>query len=56
MDFDQLKNQAEKLAGEHSDQVDQGVDKAADLAKDKLGHENEVDQAAAKLKDLLPDS
>ncbi|TAM81345.1 MAG: antitoxin [Jatrophihabitans sp.] len=53
MDFDDLKNKAENLAQEHSDQVDSAIDKAANLVGDKLGHADQVDAAAQKLKDEI---
>jgi hypothetical protein len=57
MDFDEMKNQTEKLAGEHPDQVDQAVDKTvdsgADVAKEKVGHDDQVDQGAGKLKSFF---
>lgn len=34
--FDKLKD----MAGEHSDQVDQGLDKAGEFADEKTGHEH----------------
>jgi hypothetical protein len=36
-DFGELADEAKKLAGEHSDQVQQGMDKAADFADQKTG-------------------
>lgn len=41
------------LVGGHKSQAEQGVDKAADLAKDKIGHEDQVDAAADKAKEGL---
>lgn len=35
-DMDKLK----KTAGEHSDQVDKGLDKAGDFADEKTGHQH----------------
>jgi hypothetical protein len=55
VDFDSLREKAEGLAKEHSDQVDSGIDKAADLIGGKFGHEEQIDQGAQKLKDFLPD-
>jgi hypothetical protein len=53
MDFDEMKNQTEKLASEHPDQVDQAVDKGADMAKQKVGHDDQVNQGAGKLKSFF---
>lgn len=55
VDFDDLRSKAEELLGEHGDKVDDGIDKLADLAGAKLGHEAQIDQAADKLKDFVDD-
>ncbi|MGH3157648.1 MAG: antitoxin [Streptosporangiaceae bacterium] len=36
-DFGELADEAKKLAGEHSDQVQEGLRKAGDLADEKTG-------------------
>jgi antitoxin protein of toxin-antitoxin system len=48
-------DQAKKLAGEHSDLVDQGLDKAADLAKDRTGgkYDEHIDTVEDKLEGFL---
>ena len=53
VDFDELKNKAEGLLHEHGDQVEAGIDKAADLAGQKFGHEEQIDSAADKLKGFV---
>lgn len=53
MDLDGLKDKALGLVHGHKDQVEEGVDKAADLAKDKVGHDDQVDKAADFVKDNL---
>lgn len=53
VDFDELKGKAESLLGEHGDQVEEGIDKLADLAGQKFGHAGQIDQAAEKLKDFV---
>lgn len=55
VDFDDLRKKAEGLLGEHGDQVEEGIDKLADLAGKKYGHESEIDKAAGKLKDFVDD-
>jgi hypothetical protein len=37
-DFGDLADEAKKFAGEHSDQVDQGLEKAGDFVDDKTGN------------------
>ncbi len=57
MDFDELKKQAEGLLSEHSSQVDEGVDKAAEFAKGKVsGHDEQIDEAVDKIKGFLPNN
>ena len=48
-------DQAKKLASEHEDLVDQGLDKAADLVKDKTGgkYDEHIDTAQEKLEGFL---
>jgi len=55
MNFDDIKNKAEGLLHDHKDQVEDGIDKASDLVKDKLGHAEQVDKAEGFLKDKLAD-
>lgn len=54
MNFDEIKNKALDLAKEHHEQVDKGVDAAADFVAQKFGHAEQVDSVAEKLKDILP--
>ncbi|HZC71015.1 MAG TPA: antitoxin [Jatrophihabitans sp.] len=55
VDFDDLRDKAEKLLGEHGDKVEDGIDKLADVAGNRLGHETQIDQAADKLKGFVDD-
>lgn len=54
MDFDNLKDKAEDLAAEHSDQVEKGLDAAGDKAAERFGHDEQIDQAVDKAKDHIP--
>ncbi len=54
MDFEGLRNKAEDLAEEHAEQIDSGLEKAGEFAKNKFGHEEQIDQAVDKVKDFLP--
>jgi hypothetical protein len=47
--------QAKKLASEHSDLVDKGLDKGADLAKEKTGgkYDEHIETAEEKLEGFL---
>ncbi|MBE7187329.1 antitoxin [Jatrophihabitans endophyticus] len=55
VDFDNLRRQAENFVEQHEDQIDKGIDKAADMAGKKFGHQAEIDKAADKLQDLTRD-
>ena len=55
VDFDELRSKAESLLGEHSDQVESGIDKLSDLAGKQFGHAGQIDQAADKLKGFVAD-
>jgi hypothetical protein len=54
-DFGELANKAKDLAGEHQDQVQDGVEKAEDMAKDKLGGKfgDQVDQGGDAVENFL---
>ena len=56
MDIGDLGDKAKDLIEDHAGQVDDGVDKVADLIDDKTGGKfsDQIDSAADKLKDLLP--
>jgi hypothetical protein len=56
MDLGDLAGKAKDLVEEHADQVDDGIDKAADLIDDKTDgkYGDKIDTAAEKLKDVLP--
>ena len=43
-DFDDIK----KMADEHDDQVDTGLEKAGAVAESKFGHGEQIDQAVDK--------
>jgi hypothetical protein len=48
-------DEAKKLASEHPDQLDQGLDKAADLAKEKTGgkYDDQIDTGQEKVEGFL---
>jgi antitoxin protein of toxin-antitoxin system len=48
-------DQAKKLASEHSDLVDKGLDQASDMAKEKTGgkYDEHIDTAEGKLEGFL---
>jgi len=57
MDLGDITDKAKGLLEEHADKVDEGIDKAAELADDKTGgkYSDQIDTAADKLKDVLPE-
>ena len=55
MDLDDLKNKAEGFIGEHGDQIEKGLDKVEEFAKDKIsGHDEQIGAGIDKLKGLIP--
>jgi hypothetical protein len=54
-DFGGLVNKAKDLAGQHQDQVQDGVEKAEDTAKDKLGgkYGDQVEQGGDAVENFL---
>jgi hypothetical protein len=46
MGFSDFVNKAKNLADQHDEQVDQGLDRAGDLAKERFaGHDEHIDSA-----------
>lgn len=50
-------DKAKDLLNEHNEQVDQGIDKVADLVDGKTGnqHTEQIDQAVQQVKDTIDD-
>lgn len=55
INFDDLKNKAADLAEKHGEKIEQGVEKAGEFAKNKFGHEEQVDKVVDKIQDAIPD-
>lgn len=53
VDFGDMADKAKDLAGEHSDQVEGGIDKAADFARDKFGDNAAIDQVEERASDFV---
>ncbi len=55
MGFGDMVNKAKEMAGQHSDQVDDALDKGSEFIKGKTPdqHDGKVDQAADKARDFL---
>ncbi len=53
--FDDIKNKAKELVDGHGDKVDQGIDKAGDLADERTGgqHGAQIEQGEQKVRDGL---
>jgi hypothetical protein len=51
--FDNLRDKAEDAAGDHPDQVNEGIEKAGDFADDKTGgkYSDQIDQGQEKAGD-----
>ncbi|MEV8436504.1 antitoxin [Actinosynnema sp. NPDC051121] len=54
MNFDEIKNKASELLEQHHEQVDAGIDQAAEFVAGRFGHEEQVKSVAEKAKDILP--
>jgi hypothetical protein len=54
-DFGELADEAKKFVGEHSDQVDEGLEKAGDFVDDKTGNRfgDQIKQGEQKAEDFL---
>ncbi|MEW6474241.1 MAG: antitoxin [Actinomycetota bacterium] len=48
--MDNMKNKAKEAAGQHGDKVDQGLDKAAEKAKERSGgkHDDKIDRGVER--------
>lgn len=55
IDFDDLKNKAQDLVEKHGDKIEDGVEKAGEFAKNRFGHDEQVDQVVDKIQDAIPD-
>jgi hypothetical protein len=54
IDFDGLKDKATDALREHSDKIEQGLDKAAEFAKARItGQDEKIDSGVEKAKDFL---
>ncbi|ONI81436.1 hypothetical protein ALI144C_19055 [Actinosynnema sp. ALI-1.44] len=54
MNVGDMAKKAKDFAGEHKDQVDKGMSKAGDVAKDKFGASDEqVDRTTDKAREFL---
>ena len=46
-------DKAKELLNQHDDKVDQGLDKAGEMAKDRFaGHDEQIDQGVDKLQEM----
>lgn len=48
--MDNMKDKAREMAEKHGDKIDQAIDKAGQMAKDKTGgqHDDKIDQAVER--------
>jgi hypothetical protein len=54
VDFNALAGKAGELLIEHADQVEAATEKIGEVVKEKYGHDEQVDMAVDKIKDLIP--
>lgn len=55
MNFEDIKNKAKEALGKNPDKAESGVDKAGEYAKDRYGHDQQVDSATEKAKGYIGD-
>ncbi|RSM73854.1 antitoxin [Kibdelosporangium aridum] len=55
INFDELKNKAQDLVKQHGEKIEEGVEKAGEFAKQKFGHESQVDAVVDKIQEMIPD-
>ncbi len=55
--MDEMKDKAKDAAGQHGDKIDQGMDKAGDMAKEKTPdqHDEKIDQGVERGKQAAED-
>jgi hypothetical protein len=54
MDFNDLAGKAKELAEEHPEQIEGAVEQLGNVAKEKFGHDEQIDQGVDKIKDAIP--
>jgi hypothetical protein len=54
VDFNAIAGKAGELLNEHGDQVEAAAEKLGEVVKDRYGHDEQVDMAVDKIKDLIP--
>jgi hypothetical protein len=52
VDLGGLADKAKNLAEQNADKVDAALEKAGELAKDRFGHDEQVDTAVDKIKNI----
>ncbi|MQA14494.1 MAG: antitoxin [Pseudonocardiaceae bacterium] len=53
MNFEDIKNKAKQALGKHGDKAEGGVDKVGEHAKERFGHDEQVDSATDKAKGYI---
>lgn len=55
--MDNMKDKARQAAGEHGDKIDEGLDRAGDLGKEKTPdqHDDQIDQGVERGKQAAGD-
>jgi MT0933-like antitoxin protein len=57
MGFADFADKAKALADEHEEQVDQGLDRGGDMAKERFaGHDEQIDSAVDRAQDWTGDA
>jgi hypothetical protein len=54
MDFNEMTGKAQEFAKEHPEQVEGAGEKAGEFGKERVGHDEQIDQGVDKFKDWVP--
>jgi len=54
LEFNDLAGKAKELAEEHPEQIEGPVEQLGEVAKQKFGHDEQIDQGVDKIKDAIP--
>ena len=55
--MDEMKDKAKEAAGQHGDKIDEGMDKAGEMGKEKTGgkYDDKIDEGVERGKEAVED-
>jgi hypothetical protein len=54
MDFNEMAGKAQNFAKDHPEQVEGGAEKAGEFGKERVGHDEQIDQGVEKVDGWVP--